>query len=89
VSSLDILLVGILILLSWLHRQFLHFDANFKLILDKRDTRGDGNKSLWGEAAYFVETAQYRQYLAGADAPRREVSHSRLYRRKLTPSPGI
>lgn len=69
----------------------MHFDANFKLILDKRNSRAEGNKSLWEGEGYFVETDQYRQYLAAADPPRREVGHLNHCRRMqiLTPIGGV
>ena len=60
---------------SWLHRQYIHFDTNFKLTLDKRSNRASGNTMLWGKEGYFVEEDEYQHYLAVADAPRREVSH--------------
>jgi hypothetical protein len=41
----------------------VHFDANFKLTLEKRESRGDGSKSLWGGDGYFVDDIKYREYL--------------------------
>ena len=59
---------------SWLNRQFMHFDANFRLTLNKRMNRAEGSTSLWAGTGFFVNTAEYQQYLSMAVVPKREGS---------------
>ena len=59
---------------SWLHQQFVHFDANFRLTLEKRTNRDESSSSLWRGNGYFVDAQSYERYLSEADMPRREVS---------------
>jgi hypothetical protein len=75
-----------LITSSWLHRQFVHFDANFRLTLEKRKARGEGSQSLWGSDGYFVDTGKYQQYLAKASCPRevRRLTYSILNLTSIT-----
>jgi hypothetical protein len=63
--------------LRWLHRQFIHFDANFRLTLERRDNRAEKGVSLWGSDGYFADTNQYQRYLATTKSLQREV-RSRL-----------
>jgi hypothetical protein len=59
---------------SWKHRQFIHFDANFRLTLDKRKDRAEGGTSLWADTAFFVDTARYQHYLSTVSGPKQDVS---------------
>jgi hypothetical protein len=59
---------------SWKHRQFIHFDANFRLTLDKRKDRAEGGRSLWADTAFFVDTARYQHYLSTVSGPKQDVS---------------
>jgi hypothetical protein len=44
----------------------MHFDANFKLTLEKREKRTEQNTRLSAGAAFFVETDGYQKHLATA-----------------------
>jgi hypothetical protein len=52
----------------------MHFDANFKLTLEKREKRTEQNTRLSSGAAFFVETDGYQKHLATAQTLRAEVS---------------
>lgn len=55
-------------------RRHVHFDANFRLVLSKRDKRDPSDRNLWPGGGFFADPDQYQQYLAIVDNPRQEVS---------------
>jgi Kyakuja-Dileera-Zisupton transposase len=65
--------IGSLISSRWLHRQFMHFDANFRLTLQKHKKRGEGSVSLWGSSGFFVDRHNYQRYLDTSNTPQREA----------------
>ncbi|KAG8818805.1 hypothetical protein FRC19_010305 [Serendipita sp. 401] len=60
---------------QWLFRQFVHFDANFRLVLEARPkrTRSDAG-GLWNRNGFFVENQQYLDYLKTVDANQQNKS---------------
>jgi hypothetical protein len=59
---------------SWLMRRYVHFDANFRLVLSKQAKRSPSDRALWGGDGFFANPAQYEHYLASADATQQEAS---------------
>jgi hypothetical protein len=49
-------------------RQFIHFDANFRLVREKHKQASGLDIALSDGKAFFVEDEPYRQYLESADA---------------------
>lgn len=59
---------------SWLARRFVHFDANFRLVLAKQAKRDAGDRRLWDGPGFFVQSDIYEKYLSIADQSQQEVS---------------
>jgi hypothetical protein len=59
---------------SWLMRRYVHFDANFHLVLSKQDKRSPSDHALWGGDGFFANPAQYEHYLTSVDATQQEAS---------------
>lgn len=59
---------------SWLARIFVHFDANFRLVLARRERRDEDDKSLWSGPGFFVDSNVYQQYLRAAGEVEQEAS---------------
>ncbi|KAG8846910.1 hypothetical protein FRB91_000368 [Serendipita sp. 411] len=58
----------------WLFRQFVHFDANFRLVLEARSQRTGSNHGLWGDNGFFVGNQQYLDYLQTVDLAQQNKS---------------
>ncbi|PVF91436.1 hypothetical protein CPB86DRAFT_719431, partial [Serendipita vermifera] len=51
----------------WLARQYIHFDANFRLVLEKRVPQSFKGPGLWEKRGFFVASDPYTQYLRKMD----------------------
>jgi hypothetical protein len=64
---------------SWLARQFIHFDANFRLVLEKRAQQSFKDPGLWERTGFFVASDPYAKYLAKMDSVQQPVCHCSSY----------
>lgn len=55
----------------WLARQFVHFDANFRLVLEKRAQPSQNGLGLWENKCFFVGNERYNEYLKKMDTTQR------------------
>jgi hypothetical protein len=55
-------------------RRYVHFDANFRLVLLKSDKRDPSDRSFWDGGGFFADPMRYQQYLSIADNAQQEVS---------------
>jgi hypothetical protein len=55
-------------------RRYVHFDANFRLVLSKQERRNASDQSLWHGGGFFAAPDQYQEYLAVVDTTQQEVS---------------
>jgi hypothetical protein len=55
-------------------RRYVHFDANFRLVLSKHDKRNSSDQALWNVDGFFANPGQYQEYLASADTTQQEAS---------------
>ncbi|KIM19515.1 hypothetical protein M408DRAFT_31155 [Serendipita vermifera MAFF 305830] len=53
----------------WIARLIMHYDANFRLVLERQRHESSKDIGLWRGNAFFVEDAPYRDYLRVTDAP--------------------
>ncbi|KAG8820531.1 hypothetical protein FRC17_010124, partial [Serendipita sp. 399] len=64
----------------WLVRRFVHFDANFRLVLSKQTKRDPNDQSLWSDGGFFANPREYEEYLKTADVPQQEPSECSNHR---------
>jgi hypothetical protein len=50
--------------LSWIYRQFIHFDANFRLSSEASTKKTSQAAGLWEGNGFFVNSQTYKTYLA-------------------------
>lgn len=60
-------------------RRFIHFDANFRLVLSKKENRSTADRTLWSDGGFFADPQTYKEYLASVNQEHHEV---RLYYHK-------
>jgi hypothetical protein len=53
--------------------RYVHFDANFHLVLSKQEKCSPSDQALWGGDGFFANPAQYEQYLTSVDATQQEA----------------
>jgi hypothetical protein len=58
---------------SWLMRQFIHFDANFRLVSDKKTKSSYSGHGLWEGLGFFVKTDSYQTYLDAVSRDKQDV----------------
>jgi hypothetical protein len=52
---------------SWIYRQFIHFDANFRLFSEASTKKTCQTAGLWEGKGFFPNTQTYKTYLAAND----------------------
>jgi hypothetical protein len=62
----------------WLARQFVHFDANFRLVLESKAKKTYTENGLWEGNGFFVEEKSYKEYLEKPPNP--QVVSARIER---------
>lgn len=55
-------------------RRYIHFDANFRLVLSKKETRDPSDRSLWQGGGFFADPTRYQEYLDLVDTTQQEAS---------------
>lgn len=55
-------------------RRFVHFDANFRLVLSKRSNHDPSDRCLWSNGGFFADPAAYAEYLASDPRELQDVS---------------
>jgi hypothetical protein len=55
-------------------RRYVHFDANFHLVLLKQNKSSPSDQALWAGDGFFANPVQYDQYLASVDTTQQEAS---------------
>lgn len=51
----------------WLVRRYIHFDANFRLTMMKKEKQSTLDSPLWKDGDFFANPVQYRGYLASVN----------------------
>jgi hypothetical protein len=54
-------------------RRYVHFDANFRLVLSKKEKRSAADRSLWHGSGFFAAPDRYQEYLSVVDTTQQEV----------------
>lgn len=56
----------------WLVRRYIHFDANFRLTMMKKEKQSTLDSPLWKDGDFFANPVQYRGYLASVNVAQQD-----------------
>lgn len=75
-----------MIVISWIFRQFVHLDANFRLTREAVAKQSSLDVGLWEGKAFFVEDETYRSYLQTVSTNKQQVSNITVVCKRLLTS---